>query len=199
MTTPSAPPTEAREKPDSRITTIKVTPVLTPDQLAHSIKDADAIIMIVYAAGTSPDRLAPVIREGAVQGKALIFLSDNPGDTHGTVKLTYEAGREALRAGAVLLQKVNSGHLDQVYKAVNEAIKKGLRGQALSQYIYNQFAFGEGERIPKAEWETAEGVAEMRQLFEATLRRIGLKPADIQRWLDKIFPPDLVLERSEVR
>ncbi len=134
-------------------------PGVTAEQFLVRSQDVEVIIVIGYASGTTPDRLAPAIAQRIDESIPVIILSNNPGDEYGIVRLRYAAGQAALAAGAKLLQKVNVRHLDTVLEAINIAHAQGLRAQALAEAIDHQFAFQDGETIPLAEWETADGIA----------------------------------------
>lgn len=168
------------------ISIIFCTPALTVEDLDIAAIDKDAVILIAYASGTTPDRLLPAIKNIIDSGKAVILISNNPGDSMGVVHMQYAAGSGALAAGAVLLQKANINHLAEVEKSIIDAIRKGKKGRELAQYIKDQYSFQPGEEVPPAEWDTREGIEKQRELTRQTFRRIGMPDdkveEELKRW-----------------
>lgn len=141
------------EVPDPRVPSVMCTPLLTEGQFLKLTAEAKAIIVVAYASGAMPDRLAPAIKQRIQEGIPVMVLSNNPGDQAGIIKFDYAAGKEAYDAGAVPLEKVNINQQGEVMAAIIEALNQGLRGQALAEAIRQRYAYGEGETKPLAEWD----------------------------------------------
>ena len=173
-------PSESSEKTEPEIGILECTPFLTPEQLSAYTKGMDAVILIAFATGTTPDRLAPVIKERVAEGTPIILLTNNPADSAGPFRLAYAAGQSALEAGAVLLQKVNVNHAGEVKEAIKKAFAGGLRGHELSEYIQNLYSYHEGEQPTLSEWSQAEGIEWQRQHTQNAFRRIGFKGKELE-------------------
>lgn len=146
---------------------------MTPEGLEHITRNTKAVILIAYATGTTPEILNPVIKKLTELGTPVFLLSNNPKDSHGILKIVYAVQTESAQAGAIALQKVNINNLQEVLDAIQDELDRGKRGAELGEIIKQKFAYSEGEPLPKAEWETPEGIADLQFRTEQGLRRVG--------------------------
>lgn len=149
---------EFAEHPDTHekepnLSVIQCTPFLTPEQFFALSEGMEAIVVITFATGTVPDRIVPAIKRRIEEGIAVVALTNNPGNDHGMLRITYDAGSEAYESGMVGLQKVNVNHVQEVLKALSTGIKEGLRGADLANAMQEKYAYREEEEKPRAEWE----------------------------------------------
>ena len=148
-----------REYPD--IGVVFITPVMIPERLEHVIHNTKAVILIAFATGTTPEILNPAIKKLTESGVPVFLLSNNPGDSHGILRTRYGVQERSAQAGAIALQKVNINNLAEVLDAIQDELDKDKRGAELGETIRQKFAYREGEPLPKAEWETPEGIADL--------------------------------------
>lgn len=141
------------EKPIAKTAIVDSTPLLTPEQFEAFTTNTDAIVLLTYATGTTPERLNGVIKAKVDSGIPLFLLSKNPGDEAGIVRVVYDTLAKAIEAGAIPLEKVNSNDGAVVLATIQNFYDQGLRGEALGVAVQQRFAYQEGEEKPKAEWE----------------------------------------------
>jgi hypothetical protein len=135
------------------IAVFQCDPFLKPEEILEYSKDAKAIVLVTFASGAMPDRLAPAIEQRLREGVAVVLLSDNAGDGHGILKMVYAAGERIYEAGAVPLEKVNIMNHTEVKAAIQVAIDEGLSGRALAQKIGEMYSYKPGEEKPVAQWD----------------------------------------------
>ncbi|MDD2717136.1 MAG: asparaginase [Candidatus Wallbacteria bacterium] len=92
-----------RDKLDSRVALLKIHPGFSPELFDYCIKSGNkGIILESYGVGNVPDNfrsLPPMIRKATKQGTLIVIVSQcMVGITDLTI---YEAGKEALEAGAI--------------------------------------------------------------------------------------------------
>ncbi|MBI4994063.1 hypothetical protein HZC21_00240 [Candidatus Peregrinibacteria bacterium] len=162
-------PEQQREYPD--IGVIFISPITTPEGLEHMAHNMKAIILIAYATGTTPDILNPVIKKLTESGTPVFLLSNNPKNSHGILRTVYAVQERSAQAGAIALQKVNINNLQEVLNAIQDELNKGKKGAELGEIIRLKFAYREDEPLPKAEWETPEGIADLQRRTEQMIRR----------------------------
>ncbi len=139
--------------PRADISVVRATPVLTVEQFESFTTRCDAIVLIAFATGTAPQSLISAAKEKINSGIPIFLLSDNSGDDHGILKMTYENQFKWAEVGAISLEKVNVNNVSEVVNAINEEFTSGKRGQELGAAIEQRFKYGEQEVKPKAEWE----------------------------------------------
>ena len=174
-----------RENSEGEYSVVSCSPALTSSHIDPSTQGMDEVVIIGYANCIVPSHLAPVIKQRTDEGVAVFILSNNPADEAGPARLKYDAGSDSVQAGAVLLQKVNIKHLNQVLAQINWALHIGLRGGELSEYIQSLFMYQEGETSPPEEWNTPEGIEFITRLMRQTLVRIGLQGGELEAELDR--------------
>lgn len=162
-----------RENPQVDCYVAYCYPGFTPEKLDNSTQGEKCIVIIGYASGIVPNDFAPVVEKRIKEGAAVFIISNNRGDEHGATAVKYDAGQAVLEAGAVLLQKANIRHLDQVLDEIRQAQSMGLSGVELAKYMQTIFCYGKDEDIPLAEWDTFEGIVRVRKFTEASLRDLS--------------------------
>lgn len=154
-------------------------PFLMPDEFLARSEGAQAILVASFATGTIPDRLVPAMQQRLSEGVPIFVVSNNPGENFGITKITYAAGEEAYKSGAIALQKVNINHHREVKATILvEALGRGLRGQELAREIEQRYAFQEGEAKPVAEWDQPEFVLPPASDIGTILRQSGFTDAE---------------------
>lgn len=171
--------------PKAKIPQVEVTPFTTPEQFEMLTDNSDAIIMIVFATGTSPERLNDVIKKRTSEGTPVFFVSKNPGDNHGILKITYGTQEKAKEAGAISLEKVNVNNLDLIISAIQVEFKKGKRGTELGEIIREKFSYKRDEPRPIAAWEDPAKIDEMEKLYRHTLKRENISAEEIEEIIKK--------------
>lgn len=167
-------PTNAEvEDSDPRVPALMCDPFLTADYFLKKTEHAQAIVVVAFATGAMPDRLVPAIQQRLQQGIPVFVLSNNPGDSHGILRVKYAAGSGAYEAGAIGLQKVNVNQHQEVKAAISEALERGLSGQELAREIEQRYAYQEGEELPLAEWDDPDSVDPPRKSVMDILRNGG--------------------------
>ena len=152
-------------------------PTLTPGVFALRTQYAKTVTFVVYATGTSPKWLAPIIKQLIDNDVPVFLVADCPGDETGIVNpRKYGAALPAIEAGATVIQKVNVRDARIVKEAAKDWSEE-LSGKELAQYIGQMFAYQEGEEKPIPEWETHDGIQGYRvEIVEPMLIRLGLSP-----------------------
>jgi len=92
---------ESHEKPEVNIGLVSATPLLTPEQFEAMTSGSEAIILIAYATGTTPERLNSAIKTKVDSGIPVFLLSSNSADDHGILKTTYDVQAKSAQAGAI--------------------------------------------------------------------------------------------------
>lgn len=169
----------------ARVANVMASPMLTPEQFDLATGDADAIIFEVYATGTSPDRLNETIRKKTDSGTPVFLVSNNPGDSHGILKATYQTQVNSEAAGAFRIAKANVNQLAEINDVIQKEFNKGLRGNALGLAVTTHFSYKEGDSIPKPDWENPEAIAQQKELYKKTLIRTGASPEEIAKTLQE--------------
>lgn len=166
-------------KVGSNVAEIIVGPAITAKRAERQAIafDAGAVILIVYATGTLPTRMAEFVKKFDSAGVPVFLVSNNPGENTGILHATkYEVTIPSLQAGAVPIEKVNVNGLTQLHIFIQSLLDKGIKGDKLKEKVRERFSYKEGEEKPLSEWETPEGIAKRRKLVEQTFRnRLKLK------------------------
>lgn len=169
----------------ARVANVIASPMLTPEQFDLATGDADAIIFEVYATGTSPETLNEIIRKKTDSGTPVFLVSNNPGDSHGILKVTYGTQASSEAAGAFRIAKANVNQLAEINDVIQKEFNKGLRGNALGAAVVDFFSYKEGDAIPKPDWEKPEAIAQQKELYKKTLIRMGASPEEIAKTLQE--------------
>jgi L-asparaginase/Glu-tRNA(Gln) amidotransferase subunit D len=137
---------EARvERKTHNIRMVVCNPTIRPEGLDEATDGAEVLIFVAYATGALPDALVPVLKKRIEEGIPVVVLSNNPGDKHGITRIKYAAGIGAYEAGALPLQTVNINDIGLVHKTISEALDRGIKGQALIDYLKELFFYKKGE------------------------------------------------------
>ena len=171
--------------PKARIRLIQVTPFTTPEQLEEFTEDMDVMVLIVFATGTSPTRLNDVIKKRTGEGIPVLLVSNNPGDKHGIMKITYEVQSLSLEAGAIPLEKVNINNLEEIQETIQVEFAKGKKGTELGEAIRERFAYKEGEQKSLPDWEIPEKIDEQEKFYRQTLKRGNASDEEIEEIIKK--------------
>ncbi|MFH0820373.1 MAG: hypothetical protein V1908_01220 [Candidatus Peregrinibacteria bacterium] len=159
-------------------TVISVGPGITAGLLEHCTAVAKAVILVTYASGTTPGCLNPVIRARVLAGVPVFLVANNPKNDNGIINSRrYATQVSALEAGAIPIEKVNVNRIEDVLSAIQDGLDAGQTGMELGETVRVKFAYGPGEKVPLAEWETPEGLAALATRREEMERGI----ADIQK------------------
>ncbi len=124
---------------------LTVTPTLNNPGFAPKIFDAiakthpKALVLEVYASGTSPTVLDPLIKKYVDNGISVFLLSNNPGDEKGIEKLAYAANLGSVQAGAIPLRDVNVNQRLDVISTIQHAINEGHTGTDLNDEIISKY------------------------------------------------------------
>lgn len=157
-------------------------PGMKPEAVEKVTRGVGAWVIVTYATGTTPDFLAPIVERRVQEGTSVILLANNPGDPEGPARLVYEAGQGALRAGGLLLSKVNVNHFDEVIHVIQEALGRGVRGEALTAYLRDLYTFSSGETPALAAWERPNAAEEVHARLGQMLKRLGMSEEECQVW-----------------
>lgn len=172
-------PTKAEvETSDSRVPTLMCTPFLEAEEFLERTQSAQAIIVVAFATGAMPDRLVPAMQQRLQEGVPIFVLSDNAGNDHGILKITYAAGIGAYKAGAIPLEKANVNNHQEVKAAILEALDQGIKGQELTRTIKEKFSYQKGETRPVAQWDNPDYVAPPRKNIREILFEGGFIDQD---------------------
>ena len=171
--------------PKAKISVIEATPTLSPEQFDMVAKNADAIVFIVYATGTSPEILNNVIKQKTEEDIPVFLVSKNPGDDHGIIKIIYDTQVKSLEAGVIPLQKVNVNNIDEICIAIQKEFSKGKKGNELGQIIKEKFSYKEGEKIPIPGWNNPIEIEKQKNLYRNTLKKMNLSENEIEKELKK--------------
>lgn len=167
-------PTRAEiEDSDPKVPTLMCDPFIKADDFLARTERAEAIIVVAFATGAMPDRLVPAIQQRIQQGIPVFVLSDNPGNNHGILRVIYDAGSGAYKAGAIGLQKINVNQYRELKAIILEALGKGLKGKDLEREIEQRYAYQQGEKKPLAQWEDPNYVDPPRKTMRQILRDSG--------------------------
>ncbi len=115
----------------------------------------------------SDNNLNSTIKKLIDAGKAVFVLSDNLGTNHGIVRYTDQPQITLRETGATMLETVNVNDIQEVSATIQAAIKEGLRGPQLAEFIRLKYAYKEGEK-PISALGTPEGLA----AFHERVKRI---------------------------
>ena len=118
---------------------IRAEPSLTPRLFEQMTNGAESIVIIAFAAGTIPDRLAPVIKSKVDSAIPVFLISNNPGDDHGIERLKYRVQVNIAETGAIALKGVNINDIESVMKAIQEETRNGKKGAELGEVIGRRF------------------------------------------------------------
>ena len=174
-----------KETMAARVSIVYAAPGLPEGAFDQATKDTNAVIFVVFATGTSPEYLNGVIAQRVAEGIPVFLVSNNPGDTHGILRITYGVQEASAKAGATSLQKVNVNNLEEIQKAIEDAFKEGKKGTALAEAIFEKFAYKEGEQKPVPSWENPEHIAKEEELYRNTLKRQSIHPDEIEKEIKK--------------
>jgi hypothetical protein len=181
------PGTNTKESfPEAKIIPIEVAPGMSPQILEKITAGSDAVVLIVYATGTSPESLNGVIKQRTEKGIPVFLVSKNPGDAHGILKITYGPQQESKEAGAIALEKVNVNNLyDVIMPAIQDEFAKGKRGAGLGEAIREKFSYKDDESKPVPSWQDPVKFAQEELLYRQTLKRTGVKEEEIEEIIKK--------------
>ena len=180
MTSPNLRTKESA--PEAKIIPIEIAPGMSSEMLEEITKNSDAVVLTVYATGTSQVSLNSVIKKRTEEGIPVFLVSKNPGDSHGILKITYGPQEESRDAGAIALQKVNVNHLyDVIIPAIQSEFKKGKRGAELGNIIREKFAYQNDEPKPIPSWQDPAKLAEEELLYRQTLKRTNASEEEIEK------------------
>ncbi|MBI4079589.1 MAG: hypothetical protein HY429_04855 [Candidatus Levybacteria bacterium] len=141
----NVPELSRQPKPTPDVGYFSVTPALGANpELTRNLwgiytKHSKALVLEVFATGTVPSILDPLIKECVDGGGSAFLLSNNPGDEKGITKLAYEANMGAVGAGAIPLRDVNVNNRIEVLKTIQEAISQGKIGNELNKVVIEKF------------------------------------------------------------
>ncbi|MFA6585693.1 MAG: hypothetical protein WCS86_00845 [Candidatus Paceibacterota bacterium] len=172
--------------PEAKVLLVTATPIITPEQFDLLTEGQDAIVFLVFATGTSPERLNNIIKKRTQEGTPIFLVSNNPGDNHGIIKITYDVQVESSKAGAIPLEKVNVNNLEEIISEIKKQFLTGKKGIELAHAVQNVFSYKEGEEKPVPGWENPNEVKKQKDLTRSTLRRLGLSEIDIEKELIKM-------------
>lgn len=166
--------------PKAKIALLRVAPGMSPEQLEEFTRNSDAVILVVYATGTSPESLNSAIKKRTEEGIPVFLVSNNPGDIYGIVKIIYEPQVKSKDAGAIPLEKVNINNIDTINAAIEEEFSKGKSGAELGEAIREKFAYREDESRPIPAWEDPVEINKQESLYRQTLKKQGLSEEQIE-------------------
>lgn len=158
----------------SNIAVINAWWLYKPENFLKQIsKDTKAVLFIVFATGTFPSDVTPMIKETVDSGIPVFFLSDNQWDENGITSLKYPGQEEAINTGAIMIEKLNSWHKIEVMNAIEDAIQDWYRWIELWKIIKESFTYRVWEVIPPKERETKKWI---QKIIEWTDRANNRKP-----------------------
>lgn len=137
----------------SKIPIIEATPLVKVKDMEIMSEGADAIVIITFANGGAPDRLAPFIKSQTQKGVPVFLLASNFGTDHGIIRRWDQTQVNLAKAGAIEIEKINVNNQQELLKAIQEEISHGKKGSELGLAVYKLFSYGENENKPIPEWE----------------------------------------------
>lgn len=137
---------------------INAFPGLNPETLEVAAKNCSALLLIGHANGAIGQYLDNTVKKLVDAGKAVFVLSDNPGTNHGIVRYTDQPQITLREAGVIMLETVNVNNVQEVSVAIQNAIKEGLRGTQLAEFIRLKYSYAKDEK-PISQLGTPEGLA----------------------------------------
>ncbi len=179
-------PQDKEVEKNYKIPIIKVTPNLKGKTFLSATEGSDAVMLVVSASGAVGKRFGESVQERIDTGIPVFLVSDNKADNHGILNpRKYGSTESVLDAGAMAVEKYNVNDFSLIMKTVEDLLDSGLRGKELSKAVSNKFSYQEGEEKPKEDWNTEEGVAEMRALTRQTLKRTGMSGQELDDYMKK--------------
>jgi len=161
---------------------IKITPFLESKDAERQTESADAVILITYASGATPERLGEFVDKMIKNNIPVFLVSDNIADNHGILNIKkYETGAKIAEAGATAIEKINAKDVLELMKVIQKYLSEGLRGVALAEKVRDEFSYKPGELKPLAEWETPEGIAHLRESTKWVMQRSGLSGSELDK------------------
>lgn len=167
--------------PEVKVSQIFINPGMTPNQLEEFTANSNAVVLIVYATGASPESLNEVIKNRTDEGIPVFLVSNNPGDNHGILKITYGTQEKSKNSGAFALEKVNVNNLEVINAVIEQKYKEGKRGAELGRAVQEEFLYKDNESRPIPSWEDPIQIAEQERIYRQTLKRQGSKPEEIEK------------------
>lgn len=162
------------------IPVITITPFLESEEAEKQAKSADAVILITYASGATPERLKEFVEKMVKIDVPVFLVSSNIADDHGILNINkYETGAKIAEAGATAIEKINAKDVLELMKVIQRYLSEGLKGAALAEKVKNEFSYKPGEQKPLAEWDTPEGIAHMRESTRWAMQRSGLSGSEL--------------------
>lgn len=137
---------------------VHIFPGLRPDMLESCAEAHHALILFGNALGGIARDLIPTFKKIIENGTAVFMLTDNAGARHGVVRIVDQPQVEAIKAGVTYLETVNITHQQEVFRVIDAAIAKGLRGSDLARHVQEQFKYPEGAK-PVSDLGTEQGLA----------------------------------------
>jgi hypothetical protein len=165
---------ESTELMCNTVSVIRCSPFLTAEIFDDLTKNCRVVVLIAFASGTTPDILAPIIKKRINEKIPVIILTNNPGDSHGPLRLLYEAGQNALRNGAVILQTVNVNDCAEIVTELKLKLTEGISGKDLIEYMRLKYSFKKEELLPTLGYDLPNEVTRQGLLTRYTLQRAGL-------------------------
>ena len=101
--------------------------------------ELNAIIIIAYASGATPDRLNPWIKRIVKRGVPVFIVSDNVGENHGIQRLKYATQTAPVEAGATPLRNANVNHLAEVIYVIRQAVHARKEGKELATTLVSVY------------------------------------------------------------
>ncbi len=139
--------------PQAVIPTINAYPGMDAGVLDSVAEKANAIIIVVFANGGSPQILNPSIKKITENGVPIFLVSDNAGAEHGITRVFDQTQIESAKAGAIFIEKANINNLSEISKFIQQEFAQGKSGSELGESVREHFSYKEGEQKPVMEWE----------------------------------------------
>jgi hypothetical protein len=142
------------------------TDVAVPETVT---KNADCIILATFVNGGVPTRVVPFIEQKTKEGIPVFLVADkldepytlHAGNPYGITSLPDQPLFDAVKAGALPIEKVNLSQLSDIQAIIRENFLQGKHNAELGEAVRNHFGYTEGEMRPVHEWKNPNRAAEM--------------------------------------
>lgn len=137
-----------KQSAKGKVCIINIFPGMKPEYLEANAQDLQAVILIGFATGCTPEYINPAISALTKKGVVCFLVSDNVKDNHGIYGLKYHSHESAIKAGIIPIQRVNINGIEELYNEVQKAIDEGKQGKELALTIFEEFSYKETDEFP---------------------------------------------------
>ena len=132
---------------------INTFPGMDPEILETTVKDANALILIVQGTGGSASNLNATIKKIVNNNIPVFLVSEKNGNDFGITKIVDQTQIKSEEAGAIRIEKLNYKDIAKITQIIQEKIIEGKNGKELGQAVYDTLSYKEGEEKPIPAWQ----------------------------------------------